>query len=484
MNILLALQHKIYKVKLLPTHYDLLSYGVIIAMSKNSLPRVVCYLTDKNGNILDPYARNSIIYTEISSKNRLHEQVELPSGQYITLYKIIVLIKGFITVSIDDTFKSSPIPFKALKQFYLYAPKGTNLSLRTSKFNCFAIPIYTKNETINQAKIILNISTIVDAEAEVNLVIPAIDTFTISKENETCIPALKTRLNVTKIFDSCLFHNKTIIFYKMIPIKAEVYQYNALSDGIKKTYTDEDELTQYGHRGILAPDEVSYFNLFINGVLQPSVNYKLEKGLLLLETENVPPKGSPIIALFITFRDKKDYLIKVETYQYNTASDGLKKIYTNDDEITMYGAQGILDPNKVSYLNLFINGVLQPKTNYVVKKGLLMLTTVDVPQKDVPIILQFLMIKGTYDQLLKVETYQYNTLADGKKVYTNKDELTIYGDKGILDPEQTSYQNLYVNGVIQPPINYLVQIGTLVLETEDLPLDRAPIYLQNVTSFY
>ncbi|HZJ76737.1 MAG TPA: DUF4183 domain-containing protein, partial [Oscillospiraceae bacterium] len=86
---------------------------------------------------------------------------------------------------------------------------------------------------------------------------------------------------------------------------ADVYQYNALSDGIKKIYTDDDELNEYGDRGILDPNSVSYFNLFINGVLQPKVNYKIEKGLLVLKTKDVPLKGSPIIITFVTFRCEK-----------------------------------------------------------------------------------------------------------------------------------------------------------------------------------
>ena len=65
-------------------------------------------------------------------------------------------------------------------------------------------------------------------------------------------------------------------------LHADVYQYNTLSDGIKKIYTSNDELKEYGSRGILNPDTVSYYNLFINGVLQPKINYEIQKDLLLL----------------------------------------------------------------------------------------------------------------------------------------------------------------------------------------------------------
>ena len=84
-------------------------------------------------------------------------------------------------------------------------------------------------------------------------------------------------------------------------LKADIYQYNTLSDGVKKVYTNDDELIKYGSRGILDPDDVSYYELFINGVLQPRVNYEVQKGILILKTEDVPIKDSPIIISFITF---------------------------------------------------------------------------------------------------------------------------------------------------------------------------------------
>jgi hypothetical protein len=60
-------------------------------------------------------------------------------------------------------------------------------------------------------------------------------------------------------------------------LKAQIYQYNALSDGKKRIYTNQDELKEYGDMGILSPDATSYYNLFVNGVLQPKTNYKIKK---------------------------------------------------------------------------------------------------------------------------------------------------------------------------------------------------------------
>lgn len=88
-------------------------------------------------------------------------------------------------------------------------------------------------------------------------------------------------------------------------------------------------------------------------------------------------------------------ILQVETFLYNAISDGIKHIYTNADELTQYGNNGILNPNSVSYMNLFINGILQPSVNYQVQEGLLILTTPDVPENGVSISLQFIRIIGS-----------------------------------------------------------------------------------------
>jgi hypothetical protein len=86
-------------------------------------------------------------------------------------------------------------------------------------------------------------------------------------------------------------------------------------------------------------------------------------------------------------------IAKADTYQYYATSDGIKSVYTNADELTQYGIRGILDPTTVSFINLFINGILQPQNQYVVEPGKLTLTSGDVPEAGSPIILQFVRIK-------------------------------------------------------------------------------------------
>jgi hypothetical protein len=450
----------------------------------NDYPKIVCHLTDKNGNILDPYTPGAIIYQALSStRHHPERQAKLPSGEVYLQHKAAVSIKGYVALFIGGSPITSPIPFRAVQQFYLYVPKGTDLSFKVWRFNCAAVPIFTQNRVLAKIKILITIETIVDSEAEVQLVVPVANCPLELIESYTYIDAVKACIKVIKIFDSCRFLSEITIYCAEFLLKAEVYQYNALSDGVKKIYANADELTQYGGKGILDPDDVSFYNLFINGVLQPCTNYKIEKGLLTLETDDVPLKGAPIIISFISFKGIYNELIPAETIQYNAVSDGVKKIYTNDDEIKEYGDQGILAPGDVSFYMLFVNGVPQPRTNYQVEKGRLTLTTADVPLKNSPIVLQLIKLQGANHRLLAAEVYQYNTLGDGR-TYTNQDELTMYGNKGIIDPRLTCYQNLFVNGVIQPPANYLVQPGVLTLTTSDLPLKGGPVILQFITSYY
>ncbi|WP_091351415.1 DUF4183 domain-containing protein [Anaerobranca gottschalkii] len=447
-------------------------------MSSFNLSKIKCYLTDKYGNILDPYSPNAISYINITPFNMADpKQVQLSSGKILLINKFIVIVKGYISLFKDGNPISKPIPFKAFKTYYLYAPKGTNVNFKTHYFKCSVNGYHSNNSLDLSIKITIN--TIAHSEAQVDLIIPTID---IGNINDFEI--IKECITVTKIFDHTFFSNVINIKYKKEIIKGEVYQYNSLSDGIKKTYTNGDEITIYGNRGILDPQKVSYFTLYINGILQPSITYSIEEGLLILKTKDVPPKNAPLTISFVTLKDKNGMILPAEVYHFNTISDGIKKEFTNEDELKLYGDKGIIDPEKVSFINLYINGVLQPSVNYVVKKGLLILLTSDIPQKGVPITLEFIIIKNFDGRIFKAKTYIYNALVQGKKIYTNEDELKIYGNKGILDPEKISYYNLFINSVIQPFNNYSVQKGLLTLNTGDLPLKGSPISLQFISIYY
>ncbi|MFP3392087.1 DUF4183 domain-containing protein [Brevibacillus sp. SIMBA_076] len=83
-------------------------------------------------------------------------------------------------------------------------------------------------------------------------------------------------------------------------------------------------------------------------------------------------------------------LLQTEIFQYTAISDGVKNVYTNSDAVIPFSTSGILDPNSVSVVNLFINGILQSSNLYTVQPGALILS--DVPVQGVPLILQFIKI--------------------------------------------------------------------------------------------
>lgn len=75
---------------------------------------------------------------------------------------------------------------------------------------------------------------------------------------------------------------------------------------------------------------------------------------------------------------------------YFTFSDGQKLAYTNSDGIPSFGTTQILSPSEVSYMNLFINGMIQPQTEYRVTAGELTLLGPEPPLEGVPIVLQYI----------------------------------------------------------------------------------------------
>lgn len=85
-------------------------------------------------------------------------------------------------------------------------------------------------------------------------------------------------------------------------------------------------------------------------------------------------------------------LIPATNLMYFTVSDGVKLVYTNSDGNPLFGTTQILAPNQVSYTNLFINGIIQPQTSYVVQAGALTLLSPIAPEAGVPITLQFILI--------------------------------------------------------------------------------------------
>ncbi|MGW9127274.1 DUF4183 domain-containing protein [Paenibacillus chitinolyticus] len=91
-------------------------------------------------------------------------------------------------------------------------------------------------------------------------------------------------------------------------------------------------------------------------------------------------------------------ILQAKTAVFVTFSDGFRRIYRNRDQDPSYGRVRIPDPRTVSYMNLFVNAVLQPSSVYRVSRGKLKLRSPELPEKGVPIMLQFVTILGKYSR--------------------------------------------------------------------------------------
>jgi hypothetical protein len=105
-----------------------------------------------------------------------------------------------------------------------------------------------------------------------------------------------------------------------------------------------------------------------------------------------PPKPLLMIPKIPSSELKIQLPKQIEVFEYYAISDGHSRIFKEEDGVKELGCQVIPDPCMVSYRNLFINGVLQPKESYAVYPGVLILKTEDVPPKDAPVILQMFKV--------------------------------------------------------------------------------------------
>jgi uncharacterized repeat protein (TIGR01451 family) len=256
-----------------------------------------------------------------------------------------------------------------------------------------------------------------------------------------------------------------------------------------RTWTTEIRISNNGYgpaSNVIMTDALLLDNLISLNILSLTQGTISQKGnRLIWDIGTLNSNNTIVLGTEVTgsFNPKDNTILKGTNYQYNTISDGLKTSFTNDDELTIYGNKGIPNPAEVSFFNLYVNGILQPPINYTVAEGLLTLTVDSPPKTGALIILESLIINDKNKALLNAEIYQYNTLAGEERVYTNADEITMYGQKGILDPQQTSYQQLFINGVVQPKRNYTIKKGLLTLEVACLPRPGVPMSIQFVSLF-
>lgn len=417
-----------------------------------------CLLTDRFGNPISPYAQYAVLYASPLNHGGDHWSVA---------------IEGCVAVFSDMKRVSPPIPFCILAPFCLSVPKGSKITFQLEAFHACALAdpcnCVPGRGRIN---LLISIETAAFSAQSASLLVPQVDPG-LHIVDRVCISA-------EQICDSVRIHSERCIQYKNSILQAEISQYNAIADGTKRTFLDCDQLREYGGSGILSPEEVSYYNVFVNGLLQPKKNYILKKGELTFITQDIPSRGQTVIILFVTWKDFNCRAMNVVEWQFSAISDGSKRVYTDADELPEYKNDGIPSPAEVSYFNLYSNGVLQPRTNYCVKKGILELITDDAPAKGAFVILESVVIRNLEGRLFRANNAAYNAYSNGGKIYTDRDEIRMYGSNGIPDPDDSSYQNLFVNGILQPHVNYFVRRGGLILETEDSPAVTAPITLQSV----
>lgn len=209
-------------------------------------------------------------------------------------------------------------------------------------------------------------------------------------------------------------------------------------------------------------------------------NATVERSKLKWNIRILNSVSTAVIVLEIKgFFNIKKAQINVDNQYYHSVLDNNQDNNDVNEKLKIY----VDDSTSVSYYNLFINGVLQPPVNYKIDDGIVTLNTIDNPIVGTPIILESFIFKDSHNNILPVETSQFNTYATENSVYSSSDEIIIYGNKGILDPNRFSYCQLYVNGVIQPKTNYTIKKDTLLLTTIDKPISGSHICIQFVTIF-
>lgn len=417
---------------------------------------MVCYLTDKDGNILDPFSPDSIHYTY----KRL--------GGCRDVNFLRVCIRGYITVFVDGEAFAPPVLFCIESYLELSAPCNAAISFTTTGFHCQIVPTFCQsNQKIEKVEICVEVKACARSSQPCSL-------FMLPSENGCCCSMSSALVRAEKIFDFRSFKGCTMVPFNPL-LKAESSYYVASSSGDKAEYTNQDLLPEYDSSGIPSPEAVSYYHVFVNGMLQPKSNYTIRQGVLNFNTLDMPPKDVFIVIQFVTFKSLSGDVLPAEVDYYVTQTEENRRIYTDADALPLYSNKGIPDPQEISFFNFYANGPLQPKSNYLIRQGRLEVISEDLPSSGTFLILESISLKTPCEEVLQGEIQQYNALSDGGKIYRSE-----RGHPGIPAPQNTSYQKLVVNSVLQPPINYSVERGLLQLKTGDAPLNNAPLTLQSV----
>ncbi|WP_416149877.1 DUF4183 domain-containing protein [Salipaludibacillus sp. HK11] len=428
-----------------------------------------CYLCDKNGNRLSPTDLNAvkIKIVSITEANENLKHIELA-------------ISGFI---ISESLKqeydhcpSSPVPFLVLKSFSLKLPEKNFICFQIKK-NSFQCTRFTKFNCQINFMLLTEIYTPIIISLEGCYVFP--------RSNKTILPLeIKEQrkdshcLHVDCLHDS-FFHPITsdVSLTPQIndKLEAESSLYYAKGNGEKRVFTNVDEICNPNTAGLLNPEQVTFCNLFVNAVLQNPNSYNLEEGKLTFLTNDIPEKNVPIITQFVTVFSHNGEVLKGEIDFFHTSANGTAMEFPTKTLPTS---------DTVTFVDLFINGVLQPQENYKVTNGSLLLTTEIPPRKGVPIILQYVKISNSIGVTVRGESSTFCVASDGiSKIFSEKYHCLLCFPVPFIDCPHVSYRNLFINGVLQPNDLYNFRHGKLQLKTSDAPIKKAPIILQGLSFF-
>ena len=290
--------------------------------------------------------------------------------------------------------------------------------------------------------------------------------------------------NIINPFESNAFECKSCMCIqgKQATAYANIVQYNAIADGKKQIYTNQDELNEYGDCGILDPSEVSYYQVYVNGQLYPKECYDIRAGRIYFNEHYIPSKERKISIVFFQLYDSKGILLSGTVNYYSTRADGVSRSFKVASLDAKDGMSQIPNEDEVSAHNLYINGVLQPKITYKIMNHELKIVTDDLPKKGELIMLESLLLRGSSGEKVSLKERQYNAYGSKKKAYENSDKIEMYDSDDIIHPANVSYQKLYINAMIQPTIVYQIKECALILNTNTTPLVGEPITLQSITS--
>ncbi len=320
-------------------------------MQQSKYPCFGWFLSDENGSVMDLSKPGAMEYINLSAGGNYAQSRYISNmGRLKTDIASAILVKGFVTVYNRRAGTSITVPFSGLNCMHS-ASSTDDFSFVTTCFGCSAVPIFRHKGGGHYASYIK--------------IRVYIKTAVYENSPEGCQEDAVYRTS----FCTCI-----TTYCRPSPVKAQVTQFCAVSDGKSRVYTGADALPEYGGQGLVCSDEVTIHNLFINGMVQPYNNYRLSKDALELLTNDVPNQGEPIVVSYIKLLDDCNRTLSAAHRYYITVADGVSTAYTDGDRLTEYESSGLPDPHAVSYYNLYVNAVLQPAATYTVRKGLLLLS--------------------------------------------------------------------------------------------------------------